>query len=175
MDQQPFADDFSLLPHREGKKFDVVLMCHSAYFFHDKLESTIDCAHSFLKPDGKLLLVTEGAPNDHDTLMKHILPDNHGERIDSEEIVSRLSKKYPSMVHRQQRTTALVDVDDVVRGTANADSATVAYLSIVLGSPYEKMSSRIQKQIVDNIVAINRIVNGKYCLHDTNVADEISI
>ena len=59
VDNRPFTDDFTLLQHKEGVKFDFVLMCHSAYYFKENLEAAITHAHSFVKPGGTLLLVTE--------------------------------------------------------------------------------------------------------------------
>ena len=68
-----------------------------------------------------------------------------------------------------------VDVDEIVQGTADTNSASWAYVSTVLYSPFDKMNERRKKQVVDNIVAVNKRPKGRYCLEATSVADEITL
>ena len=175
IDERPFADEFTLLPHNNGEKFDLVLMCHSAYYFGDKLESTVAHAHRFVKPGGKVLLITNEGPSQQNNLIEDIVPNGHGESITSNEIVSRLRKRFPSMSHRAHKETAIVDMDDIVNGEGDKYSVSNANLSVWLGFPYDKLSAKMQKRVVDKIVSFGNVVNGKYCVECMNVGDEISL
>ena len=79
------------------------------------------------------------------------------------------------MVHRSYEETAIIDADDLVQGTSTEDSLSNAFVSVMVRSPYDKMSARMQKRIVDKIISFNNLVDGKYCIKALSVGDEVSL
>jgi len=173
VDERPFTEDFSLLPHKNEEKFDLVLICHTAYHFIEKLESTIQRAHTFVRPEGKLLIINNGE-SEVQRFKEHVLPKGHFEALSSTTIISRLVQRFPAMRQRTYQGESVVDVDDIVCGTADKNSLSNVFLSVLLWSPYEKISPEMQKRAVNEIISFNNVKNERYHMNCVVVGVEIS-
>ena len=79
------------------------------------------------------------------------------------------------MQHQSHEDTVLVDVDDLVRGPVERDALSSVFVSVCLQSPYNEMPKEIQKRVVDEIVDIGKVVDGKYYLDMSTVGDEVAL
>ena len=68
----------------------------------------------------------------------------------------------------------MVDLDDIVCGTADKNSFSNVFLSVLLWSPYEKISPKMQKRAVNEIISFNNVKNERYHMNCVVVGVEIS-
>ena len=76
------------------------------------------------------------------------------------------------MEYRTYDETALVDVDDLVRGVEDSDVYDV--LSVYLDSPYSRMCPETQQRVHDKVVASAQLVDDRYWIRTNQVGIEIT-
>ena len=166
-----FSKDFEFSEESKAAKlsFDLILFSHSLYGFDDP-DGAVAHATNFLKPNGKILVLHQGAPGSADLftfLTSKSDPKIFSARktfvdhsLTAETIISRLKENYPNIPMKVFQEKTYVDVDSFVRKTSEPNRDNV--ISFFLQAEYKDLSEEAQEDIYKMVVGKCTVIDGKY-------------